>query len=69
MIPTQHNSDIKKHILVQLVSKRQMLGHKISEAYKNSFLISNTSLTEIRTKKTLNPIKEEFKAKRTKNKI
>jgi len=36
---------------------------------KNPFLIINTSLTEKRTKKASNPIKEEFKAKLTKNKI
>ena len=36
---------------------------------KIPFLISNTSLTKKGTKKTSNPIKEEFKAKRTKNKI
>ena len=36
---------------------------------KIPFLISNTSLTKKRTKKASNPIKEEFKAKRTENKI
>ncbi|AQA08199.1 hypothetical protein BWR56_1924 [Streptococcus oralis] len=36
---------------------------------KNSFLIINTSLTKKGTKKASNPVKEEFKAKRTKNKI
>ena len=42
---------------------------KFLKHIKNPFLIINTSLTKIKTKKALNPIKAEFKAKRTENKI
>ena len=56
MIPTQQNSGIKKHILVQLVSKRQMLVHKIFEAYKK--ILSDDELKKEMVQKGLEQAKK-----------